>query len=61
MHVGDTMSTPGDVQYIGQTFCMLEGYHDGHGEKVDKSLLISIQNPDVLSITQCTHDIPQCT
>ena len=31
------------------------------GEQVHKSLSISIENPDVLNILRCTHDIPQCT
>ena len=45
------MSTLGDVLYV-------RGYHDADGEQVDKSLLISVQNPNVLNITQCTYDIP---
>ena len=28
------------------------------GERVDKSLSISVENPDVLNIPRCTHDIP---
>ena len=28
------------------------------GEQVDKSLSSSIENPDVLSIPRCTHDMP---
>ena len=27
------------------------------GEQVDKSLSISVENPDVLNIPRCTHDI----
>ena len=41
---GDTMSTSGDVQYIGGiSRCMW-------GEQVGKNLSISIENPDVLNI-----------
>ena len=28
------------------------------GEQVDKSLSIYIENPNVLNIPRCTHDIP---
>ena len=28
------------------------------GDQVGKNLSISIENPDVLNIPQCTHDIP---
>ena len=28
------------------------------GEQVDKNLSSSIENPDVLNIPRCTHDIP---
>ena len=28
------------------------------GEQVDKSLSISIENPNVLNIPRCTHDTP---
>ena len=51
MHVGDIMSTSGDVQYTG-------GYHDTYGEQVGENLSVSIENPNVLNIPQCTHDIP---
>ena len=70
VHRRDTMSTSGDVsegyhEYIG-------GYHEyiggcsvhrrdimiHVGEQLDKILSISIENPDVLNIPQCTHDIP---
>ena len=30
------------------------------GEQVGKNLSISIENPDVLNISRCTHDIPRC-
>ena len=43
----------GGVQYIG-------GYHDACREQVFKNLSISIEDPDVLNIPQCTHDIPRC-
>ena len=45
---GDIMSTSGDIMSTSG------GYHDGcgggGGEKVDKSLSIFIENPDVLNI-----------
>ena len=47
VHRGDMMSTSEDVQYMVHV-----------GEQGDKSLLTYIENPDVLSILQCTHDIP---
>ena len=57
MHVGDTKCTLGDVQYIGgyheysaDIMSTSGGYHDACGEKVDKILSISIENPDVLII-----------
>ena len=28
------------------------------GEQLDKILSISIENPDILNIPRCTHDIP---
>ena len=28
------------------------------GEQVDKIFSISIENPDILNILRCTHDIP---
>ena len=31
------------------------------GEQVDKNLSIFIENPNVLNIPRCTHDIPRCT
>ena len=45
VHPGDIMSTSGDIMMHV-------------GERVDKSLSISIENPDVLNIPRCTHDIP---
>ena len=45
------MSTLVDVQYI-------RGYHDTCGEQVGENLSISIENPNVLNIPQCIHDIP---
>ena len=47
MHVGDIISTSGgggDMMHVV--------------EQVDKNLSISIENPDVLNIPRCTHDIP---
>ena len=59
--LGDIMSTLGGVQYIG-------GYHEyirrcsvHRGDimmQVGKNFSISIENPNVLNIPQCTHDIP---
>ena len=42
---GDITSTSGDGQYIG-------GYHDACGKQIDKSLSVSIENP------QCTEHPP---
>ena len=50
---GDIISTSGDVQYIGGIMMHV-------GEQVGRNLSISIENPDVLNIPRCTHDIPQC-
>ena len=75
MHVGDIMSTLGDIQYIGGYHEYIGGYHEYiwgcsvhrgillcmWGEQVGKNLSISIENPNVLNIPQCTHDIPRCT
>ena len=47
----DYMSTSGDVQYIGDIMMYVE-------EQGDQSLSISIENPDVLNIARCIHDIP---
>ena len=55
VHLGDTMSTLGDTMSTsGDILSTSGGYH----EQVDKSLSISIENPDVLNIPRCTHDIP---
>ena len=48
-------------QYIGGCLVHQEDVMMHVGEQVVKSLSISIENPDVLNIPQCTHDIPQCT
>ena len=62
MHVGDIMSTSGDVQYIGGYHEYIRGYHEYIGRcsehRGDINLSISIENPDVLNIPQCTRDIP---
>ena len=72
VHLGDIMSTSGDVQYIEGMFSTLRGYHEyigGYsvhredimihmGEQVGENLSISIENPNVLNIPRCTHDIP---
>ena len=41
-------------------FSISEGYHDmiHLGEQLDKILSISIENPDVLNIPQCTKHPP---
>ena len=49
---GDTMSTLGDVSTSGDIMMHV-------GEQVGKNLSISTENPDVLNIPQCTHDITQ--
>ena len=65
------MSTSGNIQYIRGCHDACGGYHEyiggcsvhrgdimmHVGEQVDKSLSISIENPDVLNIPRCTHDI----
>ena len=66
MHAGDTMSTLGDtMSTLGGYHEYIGGYsvHQGHimmhvGEQVDKSLSISIENPNVLNISRCAHHIP---
>ena len=67
VHRGEIMSTSGDVQYMwGDIMIHVGGYHDTCGgdimihvgEQLDKILSISIENPDVLNIPWCTHDIP---
>ena len=55
MNVGDTISTSGDVQYIGGIWNNLIKLV---GEQLDKILSISIENSDVLNILRCTHGIP---
>ena len=71
-HLGDIMSTSGGVQYIEGYHDTCGGHHEyiggcsvhpgdimiHVGEQVGKNLSISIENPDVLNIPQCTHDIP---
>ena len=60
---------------LGEIMMNVRGYHEyiggcsvhridimiHVGEQLDKILSISIENPDVLNIPQCTHDNPQCT
>ena len=54
----------GGVQYIGSheyiwgCSAHREDIMMHVGKQVDKSLSISTENPNVLSIPQCTHDIP---
>ena len=65
-YIGDTMSTLGDVMStLGDVMSTLGGclVHQGDimmhvGEQVGKNFSISIENPDVLNIPQCTHGIP---
>ena len=62
MHVGDIMSTSGMFSTLGDVMMHV-------GEQVGKNLSISIENPNVLNIPRCTHDIrtnvlmisPRCT
>ena len=69
MNVGDTMSTSGDVQYIGGTSGGYYEYIGGcsvhqrdimiHvGEQLDKILSISIENSNVLNIPRYTEHPP---
>ena len=66
-HRGDIMSTSGDVRYIRGISWVHRGMFSASGdimmhvgEQVGKNLSISIENPDVLNIPQCT-EIPRCT
>ena len=53
MHVGDIMMHVGDIMmHMGDIMMHV-------GEQVGKNLSISIENPDVLNIPQCT-EIPRC-
>ena len=62
INVGDTMSTSGDIMSTSGNVQYIGGIVMIHvGEQLDKILSISIENPDVLNIPQCTHDIPRCT
>ena len=45
-----TSGTLGDVQYIEGMFSTSGRYRYACGERVDKSLSISIENPNVLNI-----------
>ena len=59
MNVGDTISTSGGYhEYIGGCSVHRRDIMIHVGEQLDKILSISIENPDVLNIPQCTHDIP---
>ena len=58
MNVRDTMSTSGDVQYIGGCSVHRRDTMIHVGEQLDKILSISVENPDVLNISQCTYGIP---
>ena len=52
VHQGNTMSTLGGYyEYIGDIMMHV-------GEQVGKNLSISVENPDILNIPWCTHDIP---
>ena len=53
VHRGDIIST------LGEDIISTSGDIMMHvGEQVGKNHSISIENPDVLNIPQCTHDIP---
>ena len=61
-YIEDTMSTLGRYLDACGDIMSISGDIMMHvGEQVGKNLSISIENPDVLNIPQCTHDIPQCT
>ena len=59
------MSTLGDVQYIGGYHEYIGGISRVHrgdimmhvGVQVGKNLSIFVENPNVLNIPRCTHDI----
>ena len=60
--LGDTMSTSGVYhEYIRGCSVHWGDIMMHVGEQVDRSLSSSIENPDVLNISQCAHDIPRCT
>ena len=70
MHVGDTMSTSGDVQYIGVYHEYIGGYHEyiganitsTSGFSVEIERLLSTCSPTCIMISsRCTHGILRCT
>ena len=74
LNVGDTMCTSGDVHSVHRrdTMSTSGGYHECNGrssvhqrnimihvgEQLDKILLITIENSDVLNIPRCTEHPP---
>ena len=53
------MSTSGGYhEYIGGCSVHWRDIMIHVGEQLDKILSISIENPNVLNIPRCTHDIP---
>ena len=59
VHRRDTMSTSGGYhEYIGRCSVHRRDIMIHVGEQLHKILSISIENPDVLNIPRCTHDIP---
>ena len=73
MHVGDTMRTLRDVQYIGISWVHWGDIMSTLGVSIEIERIYQVSPPnaswypsDVLNIPQCTHDIyipppPQCT
>ena len=58
VHRRDTMTTSrGYHEYIGGCSVHRRDLMIHVGEQLDEILSISIENPDVLNIHQCTHDI----
>ena len=59
VHLGDTMSTSeGYHEYIGGCSVHRGDIMMHVGEQVGKNISISIENPNVLNIPRCAHDIP---
>ena len=54
------MNSSGEYhEYIGGCHEYIGGYHDSCGRvSLIKAFHFSIENPDVLNIPQCSHDIP---
>ena len=59
VHRRDTISTSGGYhEYIGGCSVHRRDIMIHVREQLDQILSISIENPDVLNIPRCTHDIP---